>query len=104
MGLGRLDASIILEELSRGCTATTAFITIHNMASWMIAEFGSDAPSAMVPEAGDRRAARFYCLTEPGAGSDAASLKTTARRQGSEYVLNGGKMFISGPVRPTCWW
>lgn len=97
MGLGRLDASIILEELSRGCTATTAFITIHNMASWMIAEFGSDALKAQwCPKLVTGELLASYCLTEPGAGSDAASLKTTARRQGSEYVLNGGKMFISG--------
>ncbi len=97
MGLGRLDASIILEELSRGCTATTAFITIHNMATWMIAEFGSETLKAQwCPKLVTGELLASYCLTEPGAGSDAASLKTTARLDGDHYVINGGKMFISG--------
>ncbi|PID43889.1 MAG: acyl-CoA dehydrogenase [Proteobacteria bacterium] len=97
MGLGRLDSSIILEELARGCTATTAFITIHNMVTWMIAEFASDPlKDQWCPHLvkGERLAS--YCLTEPGAGSDAASLKTTAKKQGDCYLINGGKMFISG--------
>jgi alkylation response protein AidB-like acyl-CoA dehydrogenase len=97
MGLGRLDSCLILEELARGCTATTAFITIHNMATWMISRFGSESLRAhWCPQlvGGDKLAS--YCLTEAGAGSDAASLKTTARREGDEYVINGSKMFISG--------
>ncbi|MCL6270881.1 acyl-CoA dehydrogenase family protein [Sansalvadorimonas sp. 2012CJ34-2] len=97
MGLGRLDASLIFEELSAGCTATAAFMTIHNMATWMVAGFGSDevrqqwCPSLVT---GEKLAS--YCLTEPNAGSDAASLKTTARRDGCDYILNGSKCFISG--------
>jgi len=97
LGLSRLDASLIIEELAAGCTSTTAYITIHNMALWMIATFGSEALKvqwcpAMVT--GEKLAS--YCLTEPGAGSDAASLKTIAKRRGNEYVLTGTKVFISG--------
>lgn len=97
LGLSRLDASIIFEELAMGCTSTTAYITIHNMSTWMIAEFGnSDTRMAWCPEltAGEKFAS--YCLTEPNAGSDAASIKTTARREGDEYIINGSKIFISG--------
>ncbi|MCW8885489.1 MAG: acyl-CoA dehydrogenase family protein, partial [Motiliproteus sp.] len=96
MGLSRTDASIIFEQLSMGCTSTTAFITIHNMATWMIGEFGNAetiehwCPSLI---AGEQLAS--YCLTEPNAGSDAASLKTTAKRDGDDYLLNGSKIFIS---------
>jgi alkylation response protein AidB-like acyl-CoA dehydrogenase len=97
LGLSRLDAALIFEQLSQGCTATTAYITIHNMCTWMVSSFGSEAQRA---EFGGRRTAgewlASYCLTEPGAGSDAASLKTSARRDGDDYVLNGSKMFISG--------
>lgn len=97
MGLSRLDSSLIFEELAGGCTSTAAYMTIHNMALWMIASFGSEAireqfcPSLITGET-----LASYCLTEPGAGSDAASLRTTARIDGDEYVLNGQKMFISG--------
>jgi len=97
MGLSRLDACLILEELARGCTATTAYITIHNMATWMVSRYGSEQLRAQwcpVLVTGERLAS--YCLTEPGAGSDAASLKTSARREGADYVINGSKMFISG--------
>lgn len=97
MGLSRLDASLIFEQLSQGCTSTTAFITIHNMATWMLTRFGNEATrnnwaTALIQ--GEKLAS--YCLTEPGAGSDAASLRTTAKRQGKSYVLNGAKSFISG--------
>lgn len=97
LGLSRLDASIIFEQLSMGCTSTTAYITIHNMVSWMVARFGSPA---VVEQWGEGLAAGqllgSYCLTEPNAGSDAASLKTSARLEGDHYVLNGSKIFISG--------
>ncbi|WP_281646712.1 acyl-CoA dehydrogenase family protein [Parendozoicomonas sp. Alg238-R29] len=97
MGLGRLDASLIFEELSAGCTTTAAFMTIHNMATWMVASFGSDAVrDDWCPQLVTGEKLASYCLTEPGAGSDAASLKTTAVRDGSDYVLNGSKCFISG--------
>ena len=97
MGLSRLDSSIVFEELARGCTSTTAFVTIHNMALWMIAAFGrEEAINAFCPGlvAGQRLAS--YCLTEPGAGSDAASLRTVARKDGDCYRLTGTKAFISG--------
>ncbi|MFZ8973430.1 MAG: acyl-CoA dehydrogenase family protein [Pseudomonadales bacterium] len=97
MGLSRLDASIILEQLAMGCTSTTAFISIHNMATAMIATFGSsDLIERLCPYliAGEKLAS--YCLTEPGAGSDAASLRTQAVLEGDSYVVNGTKMFISG--------
>ena len=97
LGLSRLDSSIILEQLSMGCTSTTAFISIHNMATWMVTEFGSPAlVEAIAPGliAGEQLAS--YCLTEPGAGSDAASLRTQAVVDGDDYIINGSKMFISG--------
>lgn len=97
LGLSRLDAALIFEQLSQGCTSTTAFITIHNMCTWMVTRFGNDAQKADFGQrltTGELLAS--YCLTEPGAGSDAASLKTRAARDGGDYVLNGGKMFISG--------
>ncbi|KZN61285.1 acyl-CoA dehydrogenase family protein [Pseudoalteromonas luteoviolacea] len=97
LGLSRLDSSIIFEQLSMGCTATTAMLTIHNMATWMIASFGTDVVKDQYMDQlvmGELLAS--YCLTEPGSGSDAASLKTKAVLEGDEYVLNGSKMFISG--------
>ncbi len=97
MGLSRLDAALIFEQLSQGCTSTTAFITIHNMATWMLTRFGNDATRARWADkllSGEQLAS--YCLTEPNAGSDAASLATTARKEGDSYVLNGAKAFISG--------
>ena len=97
MGLSRLDAALIFEQLSQGCTSTTAFITIHNMATWMLTRFGNEATRGRWADAlmsGEKLAS--YCLTEPGAGSDAASLSTTAKKDGDGYVLNGAKAFISG--------
>lgn len=97
MGLSRLDSSLIFEQLSMGCTATTAMLTIHNMAAWMVSTWGTDEVKNTYCQdlvMGEKLAS--YCLTEPGAGSDAASLRTTAKLDGNEYVLNGSKMFISG--------
>lgn len=97
LGLSRLDAHLVFEQLAMGCTATTAYITIHNMVAWMVGEFGSERVRADWGEGlvtGKKLSS--YCLTEPGAGSDAASLKTRAVREGNEYVVNGSKVFISG--------
>lgn len=97
LGLSRLDTSIIFEQLSMGCTATTAMMTIHNMATWMIATWGTEEVKNHWCDTlvtGEKLAS--YCLTEPGSGSDAAALRTTAKRDGDHYVLNGSKMFISG--------
>lgn len=95
--LTRLDAALIFEELSAGCTATAAYISIHNMASWMIDRFGSDEQRRKwLPKLATMELIASYCLTEPGAGSDAANLKTKAVRDGDHYVLNGAKAFISG--------
>ncbi|MEH6627621.1 MAG: acyl-CoA dehydrogenase family protein [Motiliproteus sp.] len=97
MGLSRLDASVIFEQLAMGCTSTTAFITIHNMATWMIGEFGNqEVIERWCPTLVGGEQLASYCLTEPNAGSDAASLKTTAKRDGDGYLLNGSKIFISG--------
>jgi len=96
-GLTRLDAAVIFEELAAGCTPTAAFISIHNMASWMIDRFGNDEQRRRyLPRLMTMELVASYCLTEPGAGSDAASLKTRAVRDGDQYVINGGKAFISG--------
>ncbi|HEY1425921.1 MAG TPA: isobutyryl-CoA dehydrogenase [Caulobacteraceae bacterium] len=96
-GLTRLDAAIVFEALSGGDVSTAAFLSIHNMASWMIDRFG-DEPlrQRYLPRLCRMDLIASYCLTEPGAGSDAASLKTSARREGDEYVLDGTKAFISG--------
>lgn len=97
LGLSRLDSHIVFEQLAMGCTATTAYITIHNMVTWMISEFATDRVKSDWGEglvSGSKLSS--YCLTEPGAGSDAASLTTSAGRDGDEYVLNGSKIFISG--------
>ncbi|MGM0984027.1 MAG: acyl-CoA dehydrogenase family protein [Pseudomonadota bacterium] len=97
LGLSRLEASLIFEQLAQGCVSTTAYLTIHNMVTWMIASWGDDAlREAWVPAMVAGEALGSYCLTEPGAGSDAASLRTKAVREGDEYVLSGSKMFISG--------
>lgn len=96
-GLGRLEAALIMEAMAYGCPATSAFISIHNMASWMIDCFGSDElKRRFLPELLNMEKIASYCLTEPGSGSDAAALKTTARLDGDHYVLNGTKQFISG--------
>lgn len=97
MGLSRLDTSVIVEELAAACPSTAAFITIHNMATWMVASFASDdLKQEIVPKLASGEWLASYCLTEPGAGSDAASLRTKAVRDGDSYVINGSKMFISG--------
>ena len=97
LGLPRLDASLIFEQLAMGCTTTTAYLTIHNMVTWMIARFGSTQLAAhWVPQMVSGELLGSYCLTEPGSGSDAASLRTRAVRQGDHYVINGSKAFISG--------
>ncbi|ATY34052.1 acyl-CoA dehydrogenase family protein [Sphingomonas psychrotolerans] len=97
IGLGRLESALIMEAMAYGCPSTSAFISIHNMASWMIDRFGSQSvkgkylPSLITM---DRLAS--YCLTEPSSGSDAAALKTRAVRDGDDYVVTGTKQFISG--------
>ncbi|WP_417516976.1 acyl-CoA dehydrogenase family protein [Marinobacter sp.] len=97
MGLSRLDTSVIVEELAAACPSTAAFITIHNMATWMVASFASDdLKQEVVPKLASGEWLASYCLTEPGAGSDAASLRTKAVRDGDNYVINGNKVFISG--------
>jgi alkylation response protein AidB-like acyl-CoA dehydrogenase len=99
-GLTRLDAAIIFEELAAGCTSTAAYISIHNMAAWMIDRFGdSEQRRKFLPPLMSMEHFASYCLTEPGAGSDAAALKTRAVRDGGDYVLNGSKAFISGGGR-----
>jgi alkylation response protein AidB-like acyl-CoA dehydrogenase len=95
--LTRLDAAIIFEELAQGCPSTAAYISIHNMAGWMIDAYGNDAlRKRILPQLCSMEHFASYCLTEPDSGSDAASLKTTAVREGDYYVLNGAKAFISG--------
>src|SRR6187401_2005103 len=95
--LSRLDATLIFEELAQGCTSTAAYISIHNMAAWMIDAFGSaEARKKFLPKLCTMNHFASYCLTEPGAGSDAANLSTRARRDGDHYVLEGAKAFISG--------
>ena len=96
--LTRLDATLIFEALSQGDVSTAAFLSIHNMASWMIDRFGADdLRRRYLPRLTTMELIASYCsITEPGAGSDAASLRTTARRDGDTYLLNGAKAFISG--------
>jgi len=97
LGMSRLDASLIVEELARGCTTTAAFLTIHNMATSMIGRYCQESViERWCPELVTGQRLASYCLTEPGAGSDAASLATTAERDGDDYVINGSKVFISG--------
>ena len=97
-GLTRHDAALIFEELSRGCVATAAFLSIHNMCAWMIDSFGNDEQrGAWLPKLTTMERIASYCLTEPGSGSDAGALRTTAKAEGnSQYVINGSKAFISG--------
>jgi hypothetical protein len=95
--LTRLDAALIFEELATACASTAAFLSIHNMAGWMIDRFGGREQRArFLPKMMSMEHFASYCLTEPGSGSDAASLQTSARRDGDDYVLNGSKAFISG--------
>ena len=103
MGLGRLDASIVFEQLAQGCTSTTAFMTIHNMAIWMVSKFASEKlKNEWFPQLSTGEKLASYCLTEPGSGSDAASLRTTATKDGSDFILNGSKAFISGSGATDC--
>jgi alkylation response protein AidB-like acyl-CoA dehydrogenase len=97
LGLNRLDTSIIVEELARGCTSTAAFLTIHNMATGMIGKYGNaDLIEQWCPSLVSGEKLASYCLTESDAGSDAASLRSSAQREGDSYRVNGSKMFISG--------
>lgn len=97
IALGRLEAALIMEAMAYGCPATSSYISIHNMASWMIDRFGSDEVKAkFLPRLVTMEHIASYALTEPGSGSDAAGLKTTAKLDGDHYVLNGTKQFISG--------
>ncbi len=96
-GLTRLDAALIFEGLAMGCPSVAAFLSIHNMCAWMIDRFGGPALSAAwTPKLASLEAVASYCLTEPGSGSDAAALRTTAIRDGGDLILNGSKAFISG--------
>src|SRR5229473_2245279 len=96
-GLARLDATLIFEELATACVSTAAYLSIHNMAAWMIDRFGNEAQRAhFLPKLMTMEHFASYCLTEPGSGSDAAALQASARRDGDDYVLNGTKAFISG--------
>ncbi|MGC1270207.1 MAG: acyl-CoA dehydrogenase family protein, partial [Croceibacterium sp.] len=97
IGLGRLESALIMEAMAYGCPATSAFLSIHNMASWMLDRFGSDTVKAKyLPRLVGMDWMASYCLTEPGSGSDAAALKTTAVRDGESFVVSGTKQFISG--------
>jgi len=97
IGLGRLEVALIMEAMAYGCPSTSAFISIHNMASWMIDTFGSaDVKGRYLPDMVTCERLGSYCLTEPGSGSDAAALKTKAVRDGDHYVVSGSKAFISG--------
>lgn len=96
-GLGRLEAALIMEAMAYGCPSTSAFISIHNMASWMIDRFGSaEIKAKYLPRLVGMEWMASYCLTEPSSGSDAAALKTRAVRDGDDWVVNGTKQFISG--------
>jgi len=96
-GLGRLDAALIFEALATGCPTTAAFLSIHNMVAWIVDQFGDHAQRArFLPDLVSMKSVAAYCLTEPGSGSDAAALKTKARRDGDHYIVDGVKQFISG--------
>ena len=97
IGLGRLEAALIMEAMAYGCPSTSAFVSIHNMASWMIDRFGAAAvKDKYLPSMVTMERIGSYCLTEPGSGSDAAALKTRAVKDGDHYVVSGSKAFISG--------
>jgi alkylation response protein AidB-like acyl-CoA dehydrogenase len=97
IGLGRLEAALIMEAMAYGCPSTSAFISIHNMAAWMIDRFGADAVKAKyLPALVTMDTIASYCLTEPGSGSDASALETKAVLNGDHYVVTGSKQFISG--------
>lgn len=95
--MSRLDGTILFEALASGCTSTTAYLTIHNMCCWMIDTYGThEQKEKFLPKLLSMEHCSSYCLTEPGSGSDAASLATRAEKRGDYYVLNGSKAFISG--------
>ena len=97
IGLGRLESALIFEALSYGCPSTAAYISVHNMASWVIDSFGSaELKARLLPGLVTMEKLGSYCLTEPGSGSDAAALKTSARLEGDYYIVNGTKQFITG--------
>ncbi|QYE35870.1 acyl-CoA dehydrogenase family protein [Polymorphobacter sp. PAMC 29334] len=97
IGLGRIEAALIMEAMAYGCPSTSAFISIHNMASWMIDSFGTaDLKARYLPALVPMDKIASYCLTEPGSGSDAAALRTRAVRDGDDYIVTGSKAFISG--------
>ena len=97
IALGRLEAALIMEAMAYGCPATSAYVSIHNMASWMIDRFGgAEVKEKFLPKLVTMEHIASYALTEPGSGSDAAALKTTAALDGDHYILNGTKQFISG--------
>jgi len=96
-GLSRLDGALVMEALAYGCPAIAGYISIHNMVAWMVASYGNEAQiGAWMPKLASMQWLSSYCLTEPGSGSDAAALKTSATRAGDYYLLNGSKQFISG--------
>ena len=96
-GLTRKDGALIMEALAYGCPAISGYVSIHNMVAWMVSKYASDAQIAVwMPKLASMEWLSSYCLTEPGAGSDAAALKTSAKRSGDHYILNGSKQFISG--------
>ncbi len=96
-GLTRLDGALIFEALAYGCPAISSYISIHNMVAWMVAKYGTpEQVRDWMPKLASMDWLSSYCLTEPGAGSDAAALKTSARKDGGDYVLDGTKQFISG--------
>ena len=100
-GLGRLDAALIFEALATGCPTVAAYISIHNMCAWMIDAYGSrEQRHTWLPQLTSMEKLASYCLTEPGAGSDAAALRTRAERDGDHYVITGQKQFISGAGNP----
>ena len=103
-GLGRLEAALIFEALAAGCPTVAAYLSIHNMCAWIVDKYGSDDQRrAWLPALCRMDQMAAYCLTEPGSGSDAAALRTSARRDGSDYILNGSKQFISGAGAVDCY-
>lgn len=97
LALPRLDSALVIEALAEGCTGTAAFVSIHNMASWMLGNWGQEEViNEWMPRITSGELLASYCLTEPGAGSDAANLSTKAERDGSDWLLSGSKVFISG--------
>jgi alkylation response protein AidB-like acyl-CoA dehydrogenase len=96
-GLTRKDGALIMEALAYGCPAISGYVSIHNMVAWMVSQYASVTQiKAWMPKLASMEWLSSYCLTEPGAGSDAAALKTSAKKSGDHYLLNGSKQFISG--------